>query len=530
MRFFDDDLGARFALTPDQARRYHRLTFTIDYDIPVQPTFDPLAPRPFLEDRDAVTGRPGVGGMMRVIWRTAAHRGGAFAVSCGLPVQDGGPRTYSIDLSAYAAADPGCSARACSSCRPAPPGAPSRSNLTNFRLDINEGTLDTPFTLANVKLAADDEPDAAGQFVVQWAAQDARYSAAATSANATVAIYVDTDTDPSSKRLVANNLAASAGAYIWDLAATPGGITPGTYQVYVEMTDAAGYSFGKYASGPLQVTRTYEAPMTLTQWQAFYGLTDMAADTDGDGVSNQAEFEAGTSPQIANRSELAEGSTGFFQERVAIANPENRAAIARVTVLFGQRSDLGEATPPAPIVQDIPIAAYGRYTVNVNALAECDLRRPGTRGIGDRRVVARRRRRRADDELRRRVGWSHREGAHGAGQAVVPRRRRGQRLLPDVHPADGDRQRGAEGHRRLPPGGWPGGVDALRLPLGSRAAHACGPTSCARQAPAATAATVCWPARRSRRASRRTSRSPSSARCTSTAAGAPSKAAMHRPP
>ena len=134
------------------------------------------------------------------------------------------------------------------------------------------------------------------------------------------------------------------------------------------MTDAAGYSFGKYASGPLQVTRTYEAPMTLTQWQAFYGLTDMAADTDGDGVVNQAEFDAGTSPRIANRSELAEGSTGFFQERVAIANPENRAAIARVTVLFGQRTDLGEPTPPAPVVQDISIAAYGRYTLNVNAL------------------------------------------------------------------------------------------------------------------------------------------------------------------
>ena len=119
--------------------------------------------------------------------------------------------------------------RACSPCRPAPPGAALGSNLTNFRLDINEGTLDTPFTLSNVKLAADDEPDAAGQFVVQWAAQDARYSAAAATANASVAIYVDTDTDPTSKRLVANNLEASTGAYIWDLAATPGGITPGTY-------------------------------------------------------------------------------------------------------------------------------------------------------------------------------------------------------------------------------------------------------------------------------------------------------------
>ena len=283
-------------------------------------------------------------------------------------VQDGGPRTYSLDLSAYGAADMTCADEGLQFLPAGSAWGALGSNLTNFRLDITEGIVDTPFTLANVKLAADDEPDAAGQFVVQWAAQDARYSAAAETANAAVAIYVDTDTDPSSKRLVANNLAASAGAYIWDLAATPGGITPGTYQVYVEITDAAGYRFGKYASGPLQVTRMYEAPMTLTQWQAFYGTTDMAADPDGDGVVNQAEFDAGTSPRIANRSELAEGSTGFFQERVAIANPENRAAIARVTVLFGQRTDLGESAPPAPIVQDISIATYGRYTLNVNAL------------------------------------------------------------------------------------------------------------------------------------------------------------------
>ena len=369
VRFFDDDLGARFSLTPDQARRYHRLTFTIDYDIPVQSTFDPLAPRPFLEDRDVNTGRPGVGGMMRVIWRTAAYRGGAFAESCGLPVQDGGPRTYTIDLSAYGSAQPDCSVEGLQFLPTGSAWGNLASNITNFRLDITEGTLDTPFTLSNVRLAADDEPTAAGQFVVQWAAGDARYGANPAAANATVALYLDTDTDPASKRLVANNLAASSGSYVWDLAATPGGVTPGTYHVYVEMTDAAGYSFGKYATGPLQVARTYEPPMTLSQWQAFYGLTNMSADTDGDGVSNQAEFDAGTSPQVANRAELAEGSTGFFQERVAIANPENRGAIARVTVLFSQRADLGETTAPAPVVQEIPLPAYGRHTVNVNGLS-----------------------------------------------------------------------------------------------------------------------------------------------------------------
>ncbi len=369
VRFFDDDLGAKFSLTPDQARRYHRLTFTIDYDLAVQPTFDPLAPRPFLEDVDAQTGRPGVGGMMRVIWRTAAYRGGAFAQSCGIVVQDGGPRTYTIDLSAYGAANDACADEGLQFLPAGSAWGSLGSNLTNFRLDITEGTLDTPFTLSDVKLAADDEPDAAGQFIVQWAAHDARYTSNPSAVSASVDLYVDDDRDPASKRLVASHVNAAAGAYIWDLAATPGGMSPGTYHVYVEMTDAAGYSFGKYATGPIQVTRTYEAPMTLPQWQAFYGVTNMSTDTDGDGVSNQNEFQSGTSPHLPNRQELAEGSTGFFQEQIAIANPENRAAIARIVVLFGQRTDLGETAPPAPVVQDIPIAAYGRHTVNVNGLA-----------------------------------------------------------------------------------------------------------------------------------------------------------------
>ncbi|WP_239489542.1 hypothetical protein [Luteitalea sp. TBR-22] len=368
VRLFDDDLGARFALTPTQAQRYHRLTFTIDYDVPVQPTFDPLAPAPFLEDISA-SGRKGVGGIMRLVWRTAANRGGAFAVSCPIVVQDGGPRTYTLDLTAYTTANPACDSETFATLPGGSAWGALASDLTNFRLDINEGTLDTPFTLSNVKLAADDEPDAAGRFVVQWSAGDARYGANPATANGSVAIYLDSDTNPSSKTLLASNLAAASGAYTWDLASTAGGVAPGTYYVYVEMTDTAGYSFGKYATGPLQVTRAYETPMTLGQWQTFYGLSNMSADTDGDGVTNQAEFDAGTSPQIANRAELAEGSTGFFQERVAIANPENRSAIARVTVLFGQRSDLGETSAPQPIVEEIPLAAYARHTMNLNAFA-----------------------------------------------------------------------------------------------------------------------------------------------------------------
>lgn len=366
VRFFDDDAGSKFSLTPDQARRYHRLTFTLDYNIPAQANFDPLSARPFLEDVDTNNGRLGVGGIARVIWRTAAHRGGEFAQSCGLLVQDGGPRTYTVDLSAYGSANIGCNDEGLQFLPSGSAWGNLASNVTNFRLDIIEGRLDVPFTLSNVKLAADDEPDAAGQFVVRWAAQDTRYSGAATTADASVALYLDDDRDPGAKRLIANGLAASTGSYVWDLARTAGGVSPGTYWVYMEVTDGAGYSFGKYSTGPLVVSRTYEAPMTLTQFQAFYGVSNMGADADGDGVTNQQEFDAGTSPLVANRVELAEGSTGFFTERVAIANPENRSAIARIVVLMGQVA--GESAPPAPVVQEVSLAPYGRHTLNVNGL------------------------------------------------------------------------------------------------------------------------------------------------------------------
>lgn len=372
VRFFDDDAGVTFALTPDQARRYRRLTFTLDYDIPLPSplTFDPLAPEPFLSDYSPQKGnRPGAGGMARVLWRTADYRGGAFAQTCGLVVHDGGPMTVTLHLAQYSSGNYDCADEGMQTLPAGQAWGALASNLTNFRIDINEGRLDVPFRLSNVRLAADAEPDSAGLFVVQWAANTGHYAGLPGTANASVALYLDSDRNPDNGRtLIASGINAATGAYLWDLASVQGGVAPGTYWLYVEMTTPSGYSYGKYSTGPLQVTQTYDPPLTLAQWQTLYGITNMAGDDDGDGVSNQEEFERGTSPFVPNRWELAEGSTGFFTERVALANPEGRSAIARVTVLFGQLPLLGEAAPPPPVVLDIPLAPYGRHTVNVNGL------------------------------------------------------------------------------------------------------------------------------------------------------------------
>ena len=145
---------------------------------------------------------------MRIIWRTAAHRGGAFAVSCDMPVQDGGPRTYTVLLSSFTTAAPDCSSEGMAALPPGSAWSNLASNLTNFRLDINEGRLDTPFTLSNVKLAADDEPDAAGQFVVAVGGSGRPLLGQPDRAgNAAVAIYLDTGSAiPSTKQLIANNI------------------------------------------------------------------------------------------------------------------------------------------------------------------------------------------------------------------------------------------------------------------------------------------------------------------------------------
>ena len=73
------------------------------------------------------------------------------------------------------------------------------------------------------------------------------------------------------------------------------------------------------------------------RWETLFGVTDPAADPDGDGQTNAQEEDAGTHPNAQIRRFLAEGATGtFFRTKIALANPDpTQDATAVVTFQRG---------------------------------------------------------------------------------------------------------------------------------------------------------------------------------------------------
>ena len=110
----------------------------------------------------------------------------------------------------------------------------------------------------------------------------------------------------------------------------------------------------------LTVPLTSPSGETLDQWKARFGITDMTADPDGDGVSNLDEFRNGTDPFIPNTWTLAEGATGIFRTRLAITNPGTDTA--EITVRFLPQGG-------TPIVQQYSIPGQSRKTVVANDIA-----------------------------------------------------------------------------------------------------------------------------------------------------------------
>ncbi|MPY86472.1 MAG: hypothetical protein GEU99_00945 [Luteitalea sp.] len=332
------------------ADRFHRLSFTIEYD------------HKELGINDALTNT--WGGIARVIWRERGSNGGIFTQTHAFIVYDAWPRTYTVDLKTLRAGNqssydseichepPACEAK-----------HPWGGQVTNFSIDPYEAEVPRWFRLANIRLAEDDQPNANGFFSVQWSVSPALFTSGQIAARpATVNLYYDTDTNPASGLVrFASAVEAGDGAFSWQAA----GLSPGLYYVYVEVDDGV-QSTGRYSTGPLRVVGGYPSVTDADgdglsdAWEAAHDARAPAGDEDADGVNNLAEYRSGTDPRVPNRWIFSEGATGFFEERIAVANPG--VAPAEFEVKFVP--ELG-----SPITRRYAIDGLSRTTIPVNEVA-----------------------------------------------------------------------------------------------------------------------------------------------------------------
>jgi hypothetical protein len=97
------------------------------------------------------------------------------------------------------------------------------------------------------------------------------------------------------------------------------------------------------------------------RWETLFGVTDPAADPDGDGQTNAQEEDAGTHPNGLVRGFLAEGATGsFFHTTIALANPSPTLAATAVLTL-----DKGDATR---VRRPIAVPAGRSVSVDLGAI------------------------------------------------------------------------------------------------------------------------------------------------------------------
>jgi hypothetical protein len=340
VQFMDDWSDAPGTALTIDANTYHRLTFTVEHD------HKELMSQQVLDYA--------WGGVARVAW--SRGNGAPYTVTQDIVVTDGGPQTFSVDLATLTD----------TSTLEAPIAALWQGAFPTFRIDTDEAERSRTVRVANVRLAADDAPNGNGFFPVRWSAFDANFSrqiATNGPGDATVTLYYDTDRDPAQKTMITSGVPATQGQYIWNVA----GLGAGAYYVYAEITDGAGNTQGRYSTGPVRITSTITPQSDSNNnglgdsFEAAYGVSNGLADEDGDGVANLEEYYRGTSPRLSNTWTLAEGATGFFAERLALANPDPAPADVTVTFL--------RPAPAAPITRQYSLLPYGRTTINVNEVA-----------------------------------------------------------------------------------------------------------------------------------------------------------------
>jgi hypothetical protein len=336
------------------AQNYHRLTYTIQFDHPEFMAWDVLNPS---------GGNPHNGGnVMRLAWNHSGGNVADYRVSQDIFAPDGFPQTYTVDLKTLD--DPVTEVEV--------PGGQlwkDTVEMALFRIDLHEAPAQRSFRLSKVKLAADDEPNGNGFFIIKWNVADGTFSRQFPSGNgsdATIKLYYDTDLDPSSKTEIASGINAAAGQYAWDISSLQPNVQ---YYVAAEITDASGNSQLRYSTGPMRLRAGYPADFRTDSnsnslpdlWEWTHSVSNPAADDDNDGVNNVQEYQAGTNPRISNVWNLSEGATGFFAQRLALSNPD--AAPADISIKYLR------AGGKPPVTRDYTVLPHGRLTINVNEIA-----------------------------------------------------------------------------------------------------------------------------------------------------------------
>ena len=112
-------------------------------------------------------------------------------------------------------------------------------------------------------------------------------------------------------------------------------------------------------------------------WETQFGLNpssaaDAAADPDGDGATNLAEFQRGSHPKGFHARFLAEGaSNAFFQTQVGIANPGTTAATV-VTRFLGDNGRTWSGGFSIPARQSRSVSANGLFASSFSTVIESD--------------------------------------------------------------------------------------------------------------------------------------------------------------
>jgi hypothetical protein len=341
VQFLDDGFG--FGPSVVDAGTYHRLSFTLDYD------HDELMIGQALSNT--------WGGVARVAWARSDGTGFTpMTITQDIVLTEQGPQRFTMDLASFTN----------NTTLEDPIATLWQGNIGTFRIDVNESEAPRAFRLLNVKLAADDAPNGSGFFPIRWRIADATFTAGLADSggsDATVALYYDTDLDPTNRTLIASGVNAASGVYYWNMA----GLGAGTYHVYALVTDGTGNAQGRYSTGPVRVAATIPAATDANSnglsdaWESRYGISNPGGDDDSDGVTNLVEYQTGTHPRLSNTWTLPEGATGFFAERIALANPDSTPAEVNVTFL--------RTAPNPPIQRQYSLLPYGRTTVDVNTVA-----------------------------------------------------------------------------------------------------------------------------------------------------------------